>query len=162
MVYKLKKIGVMKLALFMGLYGVFVGLITGIIFSLFSSMVSSVATAEASLGVDLLSFGWLNIIFMPLFYGIFSFLMGIVFGLIANVLLKIIKGMDFHFLKVEDPLPKAPKIQKLVKFKPLREIKAQDKKLVKTQPKNPVSKANKPIQNQKIVPKIPKLPDKRN
>jgi len=85
------------MACFTGLYGVAMGLIFGIIFALFSLVIPSatlVEGAEVSLGFFKWIFGVGAIIFLPIFYGIFGFLAGLIFTPIMNLILRMIKGID--------------------------------------------------------------------
>jgi hypothetical protein len=88
----IKRFGVIKMASFMGLYGVAMGLIFGIIFALFS--LGGIAYTEAISGIFGFMFGIWAIIFLPIFYGIMMFLVGLIFTPIINLILRIINGID--------------------------------------------------------------------
>jgi len=91
----IKRFGVIRLASFLGLYGVAIGLFAGILFSLLSLFIpaESIAGVEPSLGIiNLFSFG--SLIVLPIFYGIMFFVMGFIFTPIINLILKVIKGID--------------------------------------------------------------------
>ena len=87
----IKRFGVLKMAGFMGLYSAFIGLVFGILFFLLSFLPS------ASLYTSLLgiSGGALSIIILPLIYGVFGFVGGLIFTPIMNLALKITKGINF-------------------------------------------------------------------
>lgn len=89
---KIKKFNVVKMASFMGLYGVFIGIIAGLIVTL-SSLVGG-ALLEEALGIFKFVYGTLSIIIFPIFYGFMMFLAGLIFTPIINLVLKIIKGID--------------------------------------------------------------------
>lgn len=84
---KIKRIGVLKMASFMGIYGAFIGLITGILLSLVLFLIPS------EFG-SLVKGGFLSIILYPIFYGIGGFIGGFIITPIINLALKIIKGLD--------------------------------------------------------------------
>ena len=83
----------MKVALFGGLYGVFIGLIFGILITLSSFFAPTVSPISGILG---LTTGVFAIIIFPLFYGVSAFIAGLIFTPIMNLTLKIIKGIDFE------------------------------------------------------------------
>ena len=83
----------MKVALFGGLYGVFIGLIFGILITLSSFFAPTVFPISGILG---LTTGVFAIIIFPLFYGVSAFIGGLIFIPIMNLTLKIVKGIDFE------------------------------------------------------------------
>jgi len=80
------------MATFMGLYGIAIGLIAailgGILGGIFSKYLGS------SIDIASLGFNWINLLTLPLFYGIFMFVAALVFTPIINLILKIIHGLD--------------------------------------------------------------------
>ena len=86
---KIKRLGVLKMASFMGLYGAFVGLLLGI----FSAFILPFLVASFGIPGEL-GGGSLSIIFYPVFYGIGGFIGGLILTPIINLILKIIKGID--------------------------------------------------------------------
>ena len=97
---KIRRIGVLKMASFMGLYGIAMGLIFGIIFALLSfvmpSSIQQTGEPQVSLGMFKWFFGVGAIIFLPLFYGITMFISAIIFTPIMNLILKIVNGLDLE------------------------------------------------------------------
>lgn len=91
--YRIKKFKVLKMASFMGLYGVFIGLIMAIFSSIFSLLVGSLIF-ESSLINSI--FGFWALLFFPIFYGITAFVGGLIFIPIMNLVLKIVKGVDLE------------------------------------------------------------------
>lgn len=104
--FKLKKIGVMRMAFFMGLYGVFIGFIIGFLLSIFISMIPN---QGASVGVNdfLLQLRWFNIIFLPLFFGVFNFLIALVLTPLINLILRIIKGLELDIVEEDEFVSKS-------------------------------------------------------
>jgi hypothetical protein len=95
---KLNRIGVLKSASFLGLYGVFVGLIFGIILFIYSQILKTVFSGNSYSSSSFMNIlgvgGALSIIVTPIIYGILFFLIGLIFTPIMNLILKIIKGLD--------------------------------------------------------------------
>jgi len=95
---KIKRIGVLKMASFMGLYGVFIGLLIAILMGIFFSIISILfgsALGNSSGISPLFTFSWFNLFLFPLLSGIVGFISGLIFTPIINLILKIIKGLDF-------------------------------------------------------------------
>lgn len=90
---KIQRIGVIKMALFMGLYGAAMGLIFGLFITLFSFIgISAITSPEFGFLGFLIGAG--AIIFLPIFYGGFMFVLALIFTPIMNLILKIINGLD--------------------------------------------------------------------
>lgn len=87
---KIKRLGVLKMAGFTGVYGAFMGLIFGAIFSLVALIAPSSSTAIV---------GVFAIILFPLVYGITGFLSALIFTPIVNLSLKVIKGLDIELIE---------------------------------------------------------------
>jgi len=86
----LKKIGVLRTASFMGLYGVFTGIILDIVsllFSLLMPMIFPTLTDSFS------SYGALGFLIYPLAIGLISFVSGLIFIPLVNLVLKITGGV---------------------------------------------------------------------
>ena len=96
---KIKKIGVLRMASFMGLYGVFIGLITAILTLVFSALLQAIFPTSFSTG-GLLSYvsGALALLIYPVFFGGVSFVASLIFTPLMNLVLKIIGGIS---LKIE-------------------------------------------------------------
>jgi len=101
----LRKIGVLKSALFMALMGVIFGFIAGLFVGIASSIISAMFSTSSSGGlginpVDMIPFlgmGWLSVIVFPIVYGIGGFISGVIFVPLSNLVLKIINGIDLDF-----------------------------------------------------------------
>ena len=89
---KITRFGILKMASFMGLYGVALGLIFGLMITLFSLI--GVDTSSSGLGSLGFLIGVGSIIIFPIFYGGFMFVTGLIFTPIMNLILKIIHGLD--------------------------------------------------------------------
>ena len=83
---KITKFKVINMACFLGLFGVFTGLLYGIIGSFLTLVVPSLATFKI----------WEILLGLPIGYGIFMFILALIFTPIINLVLKIIKGLDFN------------------------------------------------------------------
>ena len=104
----LKRVGVVKAACFLGLFGVFTGFIFGLIMFIVTLVISNLFRSASSInGVSSLgvlsSFGanswYLFLLIFPLISGIINFLIGLIFTPIANLVLKIIKGLDLEIVE---------------------------------------------------------------
>lgn len=94
---KLNRIGVIKAACFSGLFGVFMGLIFGLFFVISTYMLKDLIS---SLGGTLnIGLGWISLIIFPLGFGVLSFLTGLIFTPLMNLVLKIIKGLDLDMVE---------------------------------------------------------------
>jgi len=91
---KLRRIGVLKGAYFMGIFGVAVGLIVSIIAFILVFMLGSIFGDIAG---SFVSFSFLNFFLFPILYGIGGFIGGFIFIPLANLVLKLIKGIDLEF-----------------------------------------------------------------
>ena len=100
---KLKRIGVLKTAYFMGLSGIIIGFIFALLLGIFYSIIFSYSYTEVLesglLSEEDLTFNWLNLLWYPLIYGIMMFLSGLIFTPITNLILKIIGGIDLDLEK---------------------------------------------------------------
>jgi len=96
----LKRVGVLKAACFLGLYGVFIGLIFGLIGIILSNVIRSLSAFGGAGILSLFGIGtWLAVLLVPLVYGVLFFLMGLIFTPLMNLILKIIKGLDLDMVE---------------------------------------------------------------
>lgn len=100
----LKRVGVIKTACFMGLYGAFIGLIFGIILLIYTQVLKTVLSGAEDLGatsmIGLFGIGgWLAVITAPIIYGILFFLISLIFTPLMNLILKIINGIDLDIVE---------------------------------------------------------------
>jgi len=91
---KLKRIGVVKGAFFMGLYGIVIGLISAILAFILTSFLSSVMDSIG--GGTVSSFSMWSFIYFPFGYGVLSLIGGFIFIPLANLILKLLKGIDLE------------------------------------------------------------------
>ena len=89
----IKRFGVIKMAVFMGLYTAFLGFVLGILFFLLS-LIPSASTYSSLLGIPV--GGALLIIILPIIFGIVGFVNGLILTPIMNLTLKITKGIDLN------------------------------------------------------------------
>jgi hypothetical protein len=94
---KLKKIGIMSVAKFSGIYGLLIGLIGGI----FVAVISMIGTTGPDLGALGFVFGFGAIIALPIFYGISGFIGGIISAFLFNIIAKMAGGIEMHFKELE-------------------------------------------------------------
>jgi len=99
---KIKRIGVIKMASFMGLYGFFIGLIFALLILIFGSLLSKTG---AGLLLSTSSIGFTGFILFPLLYGILGFVGGLILTPVMNLALKVIKGLDFDLEIKEESVP---------------------------------------------------------
>jgi hypothetical protein len=107
----IRRIGILSLAKFLGILYGGLGLIAGLIVTLISlsgSIISRVLSqnpfAQSFQGnsqgpIVSVLFGIGAIIFLPIIYGIFGFLIGIVVGFIANIALRLSGGIQLKLEK---------------------------------------------------------------
>lgn len=95
---KLNRIGVLKAACFLGIFGVFMGLIFGIIMFIVMSVANTISSSLGGTGgigsILLLNAWYVYILIIPLTFGIINFLCGLIFTPLMNLTLRIIKGID--------------------------------------------------------------------
>jgi len=104
----LERIGVISLAKIMGMSGLAIGLLIGLVYGGFIMIVGAgaagaVASGEAPdagpLAVLGIGGGLAMIIFIPLMYGALSFVTGLVYGFVLNVMLRIGGGLELELRK---------------------------------------------------------------
>ena len=95
---KITRIGIFSLARIMGGVGLVFGLIFGAIFSLVSLAGVGLAFAEGSgaEGFIGLVFGLGAVIVLPLLYGGFAFLQGLLTGFVVNLALSLFGGLEIE------------------------------------------------------------------
>jgi len=122
----LRKIGVLKLALFNGLLGAFLGLIGGIIFFIMDKSLSTLLSSDQSMAVSpfgfFSGFGIYVLIAAPIVYGILGFLGALIIGLAINLSLKIVGGIHLDIemenaspQPVQQQYPQPPQMQQYQK-----------------------------------------------
>ena len=90
---KLKRIGVLSLAVFQMIFMAIIGLILGI----FSAVIMTSTTSAIGVGGLGAGLGFLAIIFFPIIYGIIGFIGGALGALLYNLVAKWIGGIDLEF-----------------------------------------------------------------
>lgn len=92
----LKKINPISCGKMMGALYAIIGLIAGIIFAIASLMGASIAPSESSGGSAIIGmlFGVGAIIFLPICYGLFGFISGLIVPAIYNILAGIVGGVE--------------------------------------------------------------------
>jgi hypothetical protein len=93
---KIKRFGVLKMASFLGLYGLFLGLVFAILGFLGTLVISSSA-------LDLIG-GGLSLFLLPLLYGVMGFVGGLIFTPIMNLSLRIVKGLNLDLETKEETI----------------------------------------------------------
>jgi hypothetical protein len=96
----LKKVGVIKSACFLGIYGLFIGVIVDLVLVIYTSMFSSIFSAAGGSSITSgLGIGIFFYVLIPLFYGVISFLGGLIFTPLMNLILKMIHGLDMDMVE---------------------------------------------------------------
>jgi hypothetical protein len=87
----------------MGITGALVGLIVGVIYGGVLLMLGIVGAAAGGQQADAAGFaafgivgGIMAIVLIPLFYGVVSFIVGLIYGLIINFALRIAGGLELE------------------------------------------------------------------
>ena len=90
---KVKKIGVLSLGKFFGIFYALMGLIFGVFFSIRSLIGFSTGTGTGLIGTV---FGISAIILLPIFYGLLGFVFGIISAVLYNLVAKWIGGIEIE------------------------------------------------------------------
>jgi len=91
---KIKRLGVIKMASFMGLYTAFMGFVLVLLMLIVWTTVVSMLDPGTQMLMGFFSVGWLSLLTIPLIYGVIGFLSGLIFTPIMNLVLKIVNGID--------------------------------------------------------------------
>lgn len=93
---KLRKIGILKMAYFAGIYGALIGILAAIITLIWTLILSAVSIPGlAGQTLTLPALGYISLILFPIGYGILGFIGALILTPIMNLILKIIKGLEF-------------------------------------------------------------------
>ena len=134
---KIQKFNIINSALFLGLFGLFMGLLLGIILAILSLVIPAIATYKI----------WEILLGVPISYGIMMFISGLIFFVIINLVLKIIKGWE---LEIDLTNPSSKPAVKTLKSNPAKTVT----------PKNS-TKVSTPVKTQQTTSVIPKTPIKQ-
>ncbi|MBW2972868.1 hypothetical protein KY346_00570 [Candidatus Woesearchaeota archaeon] len=94
---ELKKIGVFSLAKIQAILMAIMGLLVGIFYAILGTAMGPAMGAQ---GANLLhSLGLLSIVIMPIFYGVFGFISGLIGGFLYNIVAGAVGGVELHFKK---------------------------------------------------------------
>lgn len=100
---RIKKIGVLSLGKILGLLYAMMGLIVGALYSLFTLIGLSMSQAFSPSSGPALVFGLIfgigAIIFLPVFYGVMGFIVGIVTAVLYNFIASKLGGLEFEVEK---------------------------------------------------------------
>jgi|RhiMethySRZTD1v2_1073278.scaffolds.fasta_scaffold877885_2 hypothetical protein len=100
----LRSVGVLSVGKISGAIGVFIGLIFGFFFAMLSA--AGVALKQGNGAPIPAMFAGIGVLIIaPLFYGIFMFIMGIIYAAIYNLLAGFVGGIEMDF---ERRLPISP------------------------------------------------------
>jgi hypothetical protein len=94
-----KRIGPMSMAKMQGAMGVLIGLLLGICFAAFASLGSAIASSASegnSLGMFSAIFGVGAIIILPIMYGIFGFIGGLIGAVLYNWVAGMVGGIEIE------------------------------------------------------------------
>lgn len=92
----IKRINPVSFAKLEGILGAIIGLIAGIILAVFGSLIGSLAPQVGGIGAPRIGaeFGIASIIILPIMYGIFGFIGGLVGGGLYNLVAKWVGGIE--------------------------------------------------------------------
>jgi len=103
---KIRKLGILKMALFSGLFSFFLGLISFLLVFLFGSLlIGFFMQVPSEVSLDFTS-----LLLLPFGYGIMGFIMGLIFTPIMNLVFRIIRGLD---IVIEEPEEKPSVAQEI-------------------------------------------------
>ena len=101
---EIRRIGVLSLALMLGLLSAALGLLIGLFFAcsaiLFSATLVS-ATEDLGFGGGGILFGLIYAVCFPILYGIIGFITGAVFGILYNIIAGIAGGIKLELAGAE-------------------------------------------------------------
>jgi hypothetical protein len=100
--HRLKSVGMVSFGKLMGVIGVFVGLLIGLIYGGFLILFGLAGAAGGQQGAPgMAAFGIgggvAMMVLAPLFYGLFSFVFGLLYALIINLGLHFCGGLELEF-----------------------------------------------------------------
>lgn len=117
----IKKLGVFST----GKISAFIALIFGIIIGIFKTIMSTIIpTTGAITTLSTAASGWISIIFLPVSYAIEYFILGMLFALAYNLLVKIFGGIKIEIEEVVEYRIKEVTKPFKVKARPLKTQKA--------------------------------------
>ncbi|MBS0514631.1 MAG: hypothetical protein JSS16_04070 [Proteobacteria bacterium] len=89
----IKRINVLKLAIFQGALMAAFGLLAGLFFLMFGSMLAGLGGHGSSVGI----FGGIGaLVFLPIMYGIFGFIAGAIGAFIYNLVAGVVGGVEIE------------------------------------------------------------------
>ncbi|MBI3623476.1 hypothetical protein HY212_05360 [Candidatus Pacearchaeota archaeon] len=96
---RIKRFDVLRMASFMGIYGLFIGLIAALLMGMIISALMTYVSGGLGGTSSSSSFNWLNLVLFPIIYGVIGFISGLILTPIINLILKIIGGigLDIDF-----------------------------------------------------------------
>lgn len=99
---KITRFGVLKMALFTGIYGAFIGLIFAILMGIFISIFGFIIPSGNEI-LPIFNFSWFFLLLFPIIYGVVGFIAGLILTPIINLILKIINGIDLNIETSDTP-----------------------------------------------------------
>ena len=95
---KIKSVGIMSFGRVMGLSGAFLGAIFGVLYGGIVILASLLGFASEEMGLGALGVvgGIALLMGIPIFYGIMSFVFGLLYGLILNLVLGMAGGLEIE------------------------------------------------------------------
>lgn len=92
---RVTRVGVLSLGKVMGGAGVCMGAIIGFIY-LFVGIGFAVAGMDNGIGFEAAGIGLLAFLFAPVLYGVFSFVFGLIYGVILNQVFRFTGGLELE------------------------------------------------------------------
>jgi hypothetical protein len=99
----LRSVGILSAGKICGAMGVFIGLLIGGFMALLSLAGIAVQAQGNGPQVPAMFLGIGALIFVPLFYGFFAFITGLIYAAIYNFLAGIVGGLELDIVRVVDP-----------------------------------------------------------
>ena len=92
----IKRVGVVSVAKIYGAMCAGLGLLFGLMFAAFSSLGSGLASAAGTSVLPFAGFGIAAIIVMPILYGLFGFIGGLISGAFYNLFAGLVGGVEIE------------------------------------------------------------------
>lgn len=98
---KIRKLGVLKMACFLGLFSFFVGIILSILIWILAGFLSTLLMEIPGASINIMTiFDFTNLVVFAFVNGVVGFVLGLILTPIMNLVFKIIGGLD---IIIEEP-----------------------------------------------------------
>jgi hypothetical protein len=95
----LRRVGVLSAGKVFGVMGLVIGLFLGGLIALFTTLGVAIEAQQqgGNQEIPAVFAGVGAIVFLPIFYGIFSFITGIIYAALYNLIAHVVGGFELHF-----------------------------------------------------------------